>query len=79
MAVGLRKRTGCTLAVATTGIAGPGGGTRETPIGLVWTAAATERGVRSRSRLLRGTRVRVQQRAAAQALQLGWELLNERD
>ena len=36
MAEGLHKRTGCDLAVCTTGIAGPTGGTKEKPVGLMF-------------------------------------------
>lgn len=39
MAEGLQNRTGCDIALCTTGIAGPTGGTTEKPVGLVYIGA----------------------------------------
>jgi nicotinamide-nucleotide amidase len=42
MAVGVRASSGALIGIATTGIAGPAGGTPETPVGRVFVALATE-------------------------------------
>lgn len=47
MAEGVRKATGATYGIATTGVAGPGG-SPEKPVGTVWLAVAMPQGVKAR-------------------------------
>ncbi|MBP1664018.1 MAG: competence/damage-inducible protein cinA [Bacteroidetes bacterium] len=48
MAEGVRKLTQADLAVSTTGIAGPSGGTEEKPVGRIWIAACSKERIISR-------------------------------
>jgi nicotinamide-nucleotide amidase len=68
LADGIRRRTGATLGIGTTGIAGPGGGTPEKPVGLVYVGIADERGARERRLQLPGDRERIRLFAVQAAL-----------
>jgi len=70
MAQGLRARSGADIALATTGIAGPGGGTKEKPVGLVYVACADRHGVRVERLQLSGSRERIRSLAALRALDM---------
>ena len=70
MAAGLRTRSGADIAVSTTGIAGPGGGTAEKPVGLVYVGCADARGVRVERLMLSGSRERIRSLAALRALDM---------
>ena len=69
MARGVRLLSSSDWALAITGIAGPGGGTREKPVGTVHMAICSARGlVKSQEFHFRGNRRRVRRAAACMAL-----------
>ncbi len=69
MARGVRARLEASVGVGVTGIAGPGGGTPEKPVGTVWIAVSTDAGGEEARRLhLPGDRAEVRARAAQAAL-----------
>ena len=76
MAVGALERAGVDLAVATTGIAGPGGAVPGKPVGLVHVAAATRDGriVHRECRFGGIGRVAVRQRSVVEALRMLMDL-----
>ncbi|HEY0672571.1 MAG TPA: CinA family protein, partial [Longimicrobiales bacterium] len=76
MAVGARAASGCDVALSVTGIAGPTGGSEAKPVGLVWTALASEQGVRTRHFIMPGNREEVRERAAQMALALLYDYLS---
>jgi nicotinamide-nucleotide amidase len=72
MAAGALKNSRADLAVSITGIAGPGGGSRQKPVGLVYFAAASRDGRRIARKRLYGKigRRRVRLQSVVQALTL---------
>jgi PncC family amidohydrolase len=79
MANGLQARTNCDIALCTTGIAGPTGGTTEKPVGLVFISAkyngiTTVKEIRLNPNL---PRVQMKEEFANQALKLAISLLED--
>jgi nicotinamide-nucleotide amidase len=70
MAEGARERLGADIAVSVTGVAGPGGGTPEKPVGLVYVHVASPEGGEGRRMEVPGERAIVRGRATVAALQL---------
>jgi nicotinamide-nucleotide amidase len=87
MAEGIRSRAGTNIGVGITGIAGPGGGTPEKPVGLVAIAAVVDDETRVRTFQFLGSREMVKFQAAQSALNMtrlmilrqpGWREWSER-
>jgi nicotinamide-nucleotide amidase len=70
MAEGIRKRCLASYGVGITGVAGPGGGTEQKPVGLVYIALAGEEGTQVVERNFPGDRQRIRQFASEQALEM---------
>ena len=70
MAEGIRKRARTDFGLSITGIAGPGGGTEEKPVGTVFIAIASEAGTEHRKLKLPGDRQLIRWRASQAALDL---------
>ncbi|MFL6021062.1 MAG: nicotinamide-nucleotide amidohydrolase family protein [Gaiellaceae bacterium] len=77
MAAGARDRLGADVAVSVTGIAGPGGGSDEKPVGLVYLHAAAPAGQRSADFVFPGDRESIRRRATVTALHLLRRLLTQ--
>ena len=75
MARGARARLGADVAVAVTGVAGPGGGTAEKPVGLVYLHAEGPDGGMARELTFPGDRESIRARSAVMALHLVRRLL----
>jgi PncC family amidohydrolase len=70
MAVGVLHRTGADLAIAVTGVSGPGGGSATKPVGLTYVAVADKDGAEVRRYLWSGDRSGNREATARAALEL---------
>lgn len=75
MAYGARANANATFGLSTTGIAGPGGGSMEKPVGLAYLGLATPSGIYVRKVILPGNRKQIKARGAYSVLHLLWRYL----
>ncbi len=64
MAAGIRKLTGSDISISVTGIAGPGGGSSEKPVGTVWMAVCSSQSMSAEMKRFAGDRDVVRRKAA---------------
>ena len=70
MAQGIRQSAGTNLGLSVTGIAGPGGGSAEKPVGLVYVGLASDQGTKTKKHTFPGNREQVRLTASQQALDM---------
>ena len=78
MASGARRLLGADVAIATTGIAGPGGGSAEKPVGLVYIAVETPEGSWCERHVFASDRTANKQQTVVRALHLLLEVMGRR-
>lgn len=78
MAQGVRKAFGTTFGLSTTGVAGPTGGTKRSPVGRVFIGLAAGRKVWVKKLDLQGIRRAIKEKATETALQFLYERLVEK-
>jgi len=78
MAQGVRKAFGTTFGLSTTGVAGPKGGTKEKPVGLVFIGMSNGRRTLVIKLNLKGSRRKIKGKAAEKALKFFYERLVEK-
>ena len=78
MARGVAKAAKAEIGLSTTGIAGPGGGTKEKPVGLVYIGCCVGEEIRVKECRFSGTRLENRLQTVETALQLAVEMLQEK-
>ena len=65
------------LSIAVTGIAGPSGGSKDKPLGLVWIGIGTKKNILTKKYLFQGNRLKVRQQTTLEALKLAYDVVND--
>ena len=78
MLIGVLNRTGANCSIATSGVAGPDGGTEDKPVGTVWIGVGHEfKGLMTRRYLFEGDRNSVRQQTVIEGLNLMGHFLSQ--
>ncbi|BDX06939.1 hypothetical protein MACH26_24600 [Planctobacterium marinum] len=77
MAKGAAEMAGAEVSVAVSGVAGPGGGSAEKPVGLVWFGIVVGDRKMNFQKVLPGDRAQIREQTVVTALTVLIELLNE--
>ena len=75
MAAGVRKRLQTTRGISITGIAGPGGGSPEKPVGLLWVGISGPRGEKAFRHQVNGNRNQIREHGIQRAMEGLWRVL----
>ena len=65
------------LSIAVTGIAGPGGGSKSKPVGLVWIAVGINKKIITKKYLFQGNRLEIRKETTLEALKLANKIIDE--
>ncbi len=79
MAQGVRKAFQTAFGLSTTGVAGPTGGTKKTPVGLVFIAVSDGKRSVVRKEMFKGSRMEVKKAAAERSLGLLYDFITKRN
>ncbi|MEO0095591.1 MAG: CinA family protein [candidate division WOR-3 bacterium] len=75
MAMGIKRIMGTDAGIAITGIAGPGGGTKNKPVGLVYIGVILDKRMKIEKNIFTGNRQQIRKKACEQALELLIQML----
>ncbi len=75
MAIGIKKKANADIGISTTGIAGPTGGTKEKPVGLVYIGIADSKNVKINKFNFKGDRLQNKENTCNEALKMLLEIL----